>query len=133
MSRFSEIYIPQPCINNATVNLYQYNNFLNEEKHGTCLGVDPNPAVYLKKHLVNLDTNIKIRDMADKLYDKGITGLDLMEHINATYKETTEKYKLLFVIQKIKRELRNEKIIILSILNFMLFRSGTDLENILCM
>ena len=89
--------------------------------------------IYLKKHLVNLDTNVKICDMADKLYDKGITGLDLMEYINSTYKENTEKYKLLLIIQKIKRELRNEKIIILTILNFIFFRSESDLENILCM
>ena len=56
-----------------------------------------------------------------------------MEFINTTYKENIDKYKLLLIIQKIKRELRNEKFIILSILNFIFFRSESDLENILCM
>lgn len=131
MSRFSEIYIPQPLIDGAPVNLYQYNHIMaeNSDKNNS----DKNTAAYLKRHLVNLDTNLQIRQMADRLYDKGVTGLDLMDHINATYKDTAEKYKLLLVIQKIKRELRSEKIILLSILNFMSFRSETDLENILCM
>ena len=47
--------------------------------------------------------------------------------------QNIDKYKLLLIIQKIKRELRNEKFIILSILNFIFFRSESDLENILCM
>ena len=147
MSRFSEIYIPQPLINNKPINLYQYNlnnqynldnikNNINNIKNNINNinnNIKNNTTLYLKKHLVNLDTNVKICEMTEKLYDKGITGLDLMDFINTTYKENIDKYKLLLIIQKIKRELRNEKFIILSILNFIFFRSESDLENILCM
>ena len=130
MSRFSEIYIPQPYINNIRINLYQYNLYPNPNSNPN---PNPNTLSYLKKHLVNLDTNLKIIEMSEKLYDKGISGLDLMDYINIVYKENTEKYKLLLTIQKIKKELRNEKIIILFILNLLFFRSESDLENILCM
>ena len=159
MSRFSEIYIPQPYINNKPINLYKYNlhnldnlhnlnnldnlhnldnldnlnNLHNLHNLNSLDNTKNNTLFYLKKHLINLDTNVKICEMTEKLYDKGITGLDLVDYIIITYKENIEKYKLLLIIQKIKRELRNEKIIILFILNLIFFRSESDLENILCM
>ena len=43
------------------------------------------------------------------------------------------KFQLLIIIQKVKKELRNEKLLILFILNLLSFRSDTDLENILGM
>ena len=151
MSRFSEIYIPQPYINNKPINLYKYNldnlnsldslnsldNLNSLDSLNSLDNLDNiknnNTLFYLKKHLINLDTNVKICEITEKLYDKGITGLDLVDYIIITYKENIEKYKLLLIIQKIKRELRNEKIIILFILNLIFFRSESDLENILCM
>ena len=50
-----------------------------------------------------------------------------------TYPNDVNKYKLLLTIQKVKRELRNEKLIMLFILNSMFFRSEAYLENILSM
>ena len=50
-----------------------------------------------------------------------------------TYPNDVNKYKLLITIQKVKRELRNEKLIMLFILNSMFFRSESYLENILSM
>ena len=123
ISRFSEIFIPQPEIKLQPINLYQYN--LNNNKN--------NSNTYLKKYLVDLDNEKKIYDLSQKLYDRGVTGIDLINYIDLNYKEDGEKYQLIFVIQKIKRELRSEKMIILSILNLMFFRSESDLENILCM
>jgi hypothetical protein len=122
LSRFAEIYVPYPQINGINVNLYQYfidNNTTN--------------ILYLKNKLVNLNTPLDLFILTEKLYNKGITGLDLMYFIYKTHKNSSEKYKLLITIQKIKKELKNEKLIILSILNYLSFRSETDLENILCM
>ena len=124
LSRFAEIYIPYPEINNCHINLYQYNI---DKKNNY------NITAYLKKYLVDLDDPIQLFTVTKKLYDKGITGLDLMDYIDNTYKDNIEKYRLLITIQKIKKELRSEKLIILSILNFITFRSESDLENILCM
>ena len=64
---------------------------------------------------------------------KEFTGIDLTNYIINTFKSGLYKYQLLITIQKIKKEIRSEKLIILSILNFISFRSESDLENILCM
>ena len=121
LSRFAEIYISYPYINKCQSNLYQYNLENN------------NTTIYLKKNLINLDDPLNLFKLTNKLYNKGITGLDLLQYITNTYKESKEKYELLITIQKIKKELRSEKLIILTALNFISFRSESDLENILCM
>ena len=126
MSRFSEIYISYPLVNKSYINLYQYN--LEHIK-----GYNLNSTVYLKKYLVDIDNPLKLSSLVVKLYDKGITGLDLISYIATTYIDNIEKYKLLTVIHKAKKDLRNEKLILLFILNIMFFRSESDLENILCM
>ena len=125
MSRFSEIHIPYPYVEKSYINLYQYN--LEDTK--------PNNFTmqYLKKHLVDIDSIFKLYIVTDAFYDKGITGLDLINYIVNTYDNNIEKYKLLIAIQKIKKELRSEKLIIMFIVNLMFFRSELDLENILSM
>ena len=123
VSRFSEIFIPLPKIKSKSINLYNY-NLQNEHI---------NAQIYLKKHLVK---NYKIEDMyniTETLYNKGISGLDLIKYIDLTYKDELKKFQYLLIIQKIKKEIRNEKILILFILNLLFFRSESDLENILCM
>jgi hypothetical protein len=82
----------------------------------------------------NTDNTIaysKLIVMANKLYEKGYSGLDLMDYIENDNKiDEMKKYQLLLVFRKIKKEFRNEKMFILFILNFMVFRSNHDLENI---
>ena len=73
----------------------------------------------------------RLIQLTKDIYEKGYSGLDLMKYIDQ-WKEIEElkKYQLLLVVNNMKKEFRNEKLFILFILNFMLFRSGTDLENI---
>ena len=111
-------------INTKSINLYQY-NLTNK--------YESNINNFLKKHLVNLDNEKKLYDITEKIYDKGISGLDLINYIINNNTNNLQKYQHLLIIQKIKREIRDEKIIILFILNLMFFRSERDLENILCM
>jgi DNA polymerase III delta prime subunit len=125
LSRFSEIYVPHPYINKSYNNLYQYNLELIENNSTT--------INYLKKNLINIDTPIKIVSLSTKLYNKSICGLDLINYIYTTYKNNIDKYELLITIQKVKKELRNEELFILFILNSMFFRSESYLENILSM
>jgi DNA polymerase III delta prime subunit len=122
LSRFAEIYIPYPQIDNEYINLHQY-NLVNKE---------PN-IIYLKKVINGLNSSSDLYLLSKKLYDKGITGLDLISYINHVYKDNQYKYQLLITIQKVKKEIRSEKLIILFILNLVFFRSDEDLENILGM
>jgi hypothetical protein len=125
LSRFSEIYIPLPILNGNQINLHIYN----QEPI-----VDKSLSI-IKRNLV--DTNdisnncIELYNLSEKLYNKGISGLDLINYIDSTYKNSEYKFKLLTTISKVKGELHNELTIILFILNLIYFRSDSDLENIL--
>ena len=71
--------------------------------------------------------------ISDKLYMRGITGIDIINYVNNVFSDNIDKYRLLCVLQKVKKEFGNEKLIILFILDIILFRSEGDLENILSM
>jgi hypothetical protein len=77
-------------------------------------------------------TNLFLFDLSLQLYEKGYCGIDLMNYIEKdnTMIETERKYHLLLFLQKIKKDIRNEKMFLLIILQFLLFRSKKDLENI---
>ena len=122
LSRFSEIYIPLPMINKKFINLHKYN-----------ISNNNNTKLYvLKKYLLNFDaTPNNLLIMTEKLYNKGISGLDLIDYINNYFKNSEYKFNLLTILSKIKNNLHNEFITILFILNSMYFYSHEDIENIL--
>ena len=125
LSRFSEIYIPLPVVNGKPVNLHTYN--INNNATSKIQNS-------IKRYLVNFENNTNnIIKISELMYNKGISGLDLIEYISYTFKDDEYKYKLLAVISKSKLELHNELITILFILNLMFFRSNEHLENILGM
>ena len=68
--------------------------------------------------------------LIEKLYNKAYSGLDLMNYIENTIEDNKNKYKLLIIYQKFKKEFRNEKTCILFLLNFIFFRFNDNLENI---
>ena len=53
-----------------------------------------------------------------------------MEAIEKMPIDETRKYELLLTFNKIKREFRNEKLLILFILNFLFIKPDFSLENI---
>ena len=120
VSRFSDIYIPYPIINNKIQNLHNLEiNYENKSKLN-----------FLKKNLENLE-NSCIINLSEKFYNKAINYLDLIDYIKFNLKDNNLKYTFLLIIQKIKKEFRDEKLIILFILNLLKFRCYNDLENIL--
>ena len=147
LSRLCEIFIDHPTIDNNKINLHKHNielNFnvksVNLEKKmfkyfdtvlkqfplHTCNTETDNTEIN-KNTLCNYD---KIMEIANKLYEKGYSGLDLMKYIEQNkFINESKKYQLLLVFNKIKKEFRNEKLFMFFILNFM-FRSDYDLENI---
>ena len=147
LSRLCEIFIDHPTIDNNKINLHKHNielNFnvksVNLEKKmfkyfdtvlkqfplHTCNTETDNTEIN-KNTLCNYD---KIMEIANKLYEKGYSGLDLMKYIEQNkFINEIKKYQLLLVFNKIKKEFRNEKLFMFFILNFM-FRSDYDLENI---
>jgi GTPase SAR1 family protein len=135
LSRFCEIYVPEPIVNGNIINLYKYN--LNEvfkmkEIKNTRLE-------WLKKELlrsVNKKINLEfLMNLCVKIYEKGYSGLDIINLLeNQKFMETTitneKRYELLLCFNRVRKEFRNEKILMLFIVNFIFLSSEMSLENI---
>ena len=65
-----------------------------------------------------------------KLYEKGYSGLDVLTYIENLEMDNLKKNQFLLAFHKVKKEFRNEKLLIVFMLNFLFIRSDYDLENI---
>jgi hypothetical protein len=129
LSRFSEIYIPLPIINNKPTNLHIYN--INNNRFINIKNERYKIKSIIKQSLENINSPEQLYIIAEYLYNKGICGNDLINYITTTFINSQYKYKLLTAIQKSKIEIHNEIMTILFILNLIFYRSEDDLENIL--
>lgn len=135
LSRFCEIYVPEPVIDNKIINLYQYNI----ENTFQMKNIKHQRKEWLKKELIKFsekkNTAIDLIDLSLKIYEKSYSGIDVMKLLeDSKFLENKidelKKYEFLVTFNKIRREFRNEKILILFILNFLFLSSEQSLENI---
>jgi DNA polymerase III delta prime subunit len=140
LSRFCEIYISEPSINDKIINLHQYNinkTFHITEKNISC---NINNIDFLKKKIFNFTKikNICLQDLIDlssKLYEKAYSAYDIINLLEAPdFLENVvpidKKYELLICFNRVRKEFRSEKLLILFILNFIFLSSEIPLENI---
>jgi hypothetical protein len=91
----------------------------------------------LKKEL----TEVLINDVEEivtkskKLYEKGYSGLDIIELIEHNYSlfpnmNKERQCELLVAFNKVRKEIKNEKLLMLFILNFVYLDKAMTLENI---
>jgi DNA polymerase III delta prime subunit len=125
LSRFCEIYLPLPTLNNVTINLNEYyiQNTYNFEKENKA------KLLWLKNKLMDKNTS-SLTDyfsLSTKLYEKGYNALELMKVIENMEIDEIKKYKILLIITKVKKEFRNEKLLMMYIL--YLLHSDAYLKN----
>jgi len=125
LSRFCEIFIPQPMVNNKEVNLHQYNL----DKTFSIIKLNKQKKNKFKGDFEKINKK-DIHSISENLYEKGYSALDIIEYIKDLDIDTLKKYEYLVYIQKIKKEFREEKLLMSSILHFLLKRSDYTLENI---
>jgi DNA polymerase III delta prime subunit len=134
LSRFCEIYISEPKYDGNIINLYKYNlneTFKMKELKNT-------RQEWLKKELSKentLKTSAQLILLSAKLYEKGYTGIDLFKLIETPKfmdctLTTERRYEFLIAFNRVRKEFRNEKLLILFILNFVYLDSKLSLENI---
>ena len=161
LSRFCEIYVPEPVVNGHSINLYRHNlaetfklkdvkqlriEWLKKNllKTMTPLIGDSVDAV-VTDNLADTDNKVatgagggavdeSLLVFSTKLYEKGYSGMDLiqlLENQNLFTNLTDKKrYELLFAFNKVRKEFRNETLLIMFILNFLYVSLETSLENI---
>ena len=135
LSRFCEIYVAEPVLNDKIINLYQYNlnNIFNT------LDIKQHRVEWLKKELLkSVNSKINLDDLIKfciKLYERAYSGLDIINLLeNGKFLDSIlsieKRYELLICFNRVRKEFRNEKILILFILNFIFLSSELSLENI---
>jgi DNA polymerase III delta prime subunit len=135
LSRFCEIYVAEPEYNNEIINLYKYNI----DEIFKMKDVKSQHLEKLKKLIEkSMTSKINLGELINfslKLYEKGYSAMDIIELleknkllINKINNE--KKYELLITYNKVRKEFRNEKLLILFILNFLFLSSELTLENI---
>ena len=131
ISRFCDIHVPVPLINDSQISLHDYN----KQEFNTLFNkiISDRERWFIKAlhKKTNYNKLENCSKFTNKLYEKGYSGLDIMDVIQKSIKiESTKKYGLLMHFDKIRREFRNEKLLILYILTMTFMRPNADLENI---
>ena len=128
LSRFCNIYIPYPMINDKKLSLYD-NNKKCINKHG----IFKKRNSWLKKNIIKKENYKSVKAcniFVEKIYERGYCGIDLINIIEKDEK-TKNKYFYLIYLDKIRSEFRNEKLFMFLILNLFYMRKNLNLENIL--
>jgi DNA polymerase III delta prime subunit len=131
LSRFCEIFVPEPEVNNQIINLYKYNI----ENTFNLNDIKEKRIDWLKKELLkncnSLNEN-QLINFSSKIYEKGYSALDIITLIEDDDIKLSQdkKYELLLTFNKIKKEFRNEKLLIMFILNFAYMDTDYSLQNI---
>lgn len=128
LSRFCNIHIPHPIIDDQQLSLHEYNK-RSINNHD----VYEKKRQWLKKNITKKTNykNIKTcRSFVEKLYQRGYSGMDLINYIEQD-KNKENKYFYLIYFDKIRKEFRNEKLFMFVVLNLYYMRKNLNLENIL--
>lgn len=127
LSRFCEIFVPEPQIEGVHTNLHRYmlKQCFTDDKASV------RRASWLKRYIDKLKITCyeDLLNASSSLYEKGYCGLDVMKYVETKKMDDLRRYELLLAFQKVKREFRNEKLLMLFMLNFIILRSDVDLEN----
>lgn len=128
LSRFCEIHVPEPIINGEQVNLHVHllkKTFAFEKLKQQRAEWLEQEVSFEKKY-----THGELISLASKLHERAYSSIDLLKWLEKSNAEPETKYEKLIAFQKVRHEFRNEKLLMLFMLHFMLFRSDASLENI---
>lgn len=131
LSRFSEVFIPKPIIKNKEINLYSYNNDLISKK----IKYRNNKLVNedISKIINNITCNEDIVKYSEYFYNNAYSIYDITNYIKNCDNNTIDdenKILLLIIIEKMRKEFRNDELLIIFILNLFNLRYTINLENI---
>lgn len=126
LSRFCNIYIPYPKIGKEIKNLHDLNS--NSCEFITKKNKWLKNKLFKKSQFKNLNDIICF---TEEIYDKGYSGMDILNLVNNS--SIDNKYEYSFYFEKIRKEFRNEKVLIFIYCYFLFMRKNINLENLLTM
>jgi len=130
LSRFCEIYVPEYMKNGIHVNLHQY--AINENY---CISYRENPCTWLHtiitEYVDNSPTHLTTINICNKIYEKGLTCIDLITWIqNTDSLDNLLKAKAIVCFDNIRKEYRHEPMLLFYLLEFLYLRPNKDLKSI---
>ena len=133
LSRFCEIYVPEPEINGEHVNLYKYNI----DQTFKLTNIYTKRIISLKNTIQKtVSPSISEKDLIQfiiKLYNSAYSSLDIIYLLENNYFKgfvsESKKYELLILIENIKKEFRDEKWLMLYIFYFIYFDTQIELDS----
>jgi len=131
LSRFCEIYISEPEYKGKTLNLYKFNL----EETFKLTDIKNQRSDWLKKEIQkSVNPNMSVEELevfVTKLYEKAYNSLDIIKLIeDGCFSLDDEKrYELLIAFNKIRKEFRNEKLLLMFVINFTFIDKKMCLEN----
>jgi hypothetical protein len=132
LSRFCEIYIPLPTIDEKECNLYKYNVEQGKIETRETLSHKQWLQRELKKgHIKKMNSKQLVR-FTEKIYEKAYCALDIidiLENDDELILDEEYRYELLMLFHKVKHEFRNEQLLILFVLNYVFFETSVCLES----
>ena len=131
LSRFCNIFIRLPIINEKEINLHRYKQQFIQPKYNKLIS---KRDLWLSKQLdkkSNYSTIDKCMALSAKLYEKAYSSLDIMQFIHNNSKiENKRKFSILIYFDKVRTEFRNEILLMSFIMNVVFMRPELCLENI---
>ena len=147
LSRFCDIYVAEPIIKGHATNLHSYHCNMefppNDDRIKSITSMIKIHPSYLKSNgdgdvrfgvdsdnISNTTTTINIARLSSDLYEQGYSALDIIDFVHKSNMKDIIKYELLIMFDKVRKEFRNEKLLLLFLLHFIVFRCERSLENI---
>ena len=134
LSRFCNIYLPLPIINNKRTSLHKFNKinindtdlYLKKNKY-----INNTITKYFNKSRQNKIDVKDIYKLSYDLYNKGYSSLDIIDFIENTSININNRYALLIYFDKIRKQFRQEILLMFFCFNFLFLRKNIHLDNIM--
>ena len=125
LSRFCEIYVPEFMSEKQEIC-----NLHNKLIKQSCNYDNHSKLSEIHNKLTNIEkTHKRLAELSEYFYQSGYSCLDLIEYINASdVISESDKTSSSLCFDKIRSEFRNEKLLMLFILDFIYIRSNKDLK-----
>lgn len=132
LSRLSEIYIPEPIINNKIYNLYEFHKEEKFDINKENVNRDKKLKTLIKKYIENSNNNnkyLKIKELTEDCYENGYSSLDILRYLD-NLDNLDNKDSLILFFNKIKKEYRCEKMLMLLMFYMIFIRFDYNVEYI---
>jgi len=132
LSRFCEIYVPDPMLDGKIINLHQYNiqkNYRILDSINIQSWIRLKLEELMQKHIIK---HVDLTQLATEFYEKGLSAVDVIQWIDADDSDMLDEIDTTSVnicYDKIKSEYRCEKLLLLYLFDLMFLRENKNIAD----